>query len=205
LITTGKTFVSEKRWNLKDSVIIPALQQKTLTRYYNFYADALRKFQGAKQVLIDTRKISSFESRLLEHFLELRMNYVRYRGISDFYKSNWYRDSSMAKEIEWIAENAYKGKKFVIWGNDAHISKKTVPMYLNVNHSSVEMLPEYLKNQVFTISLNQLSAAGPEIKKQVGQMKGNAFYIEGNPVIGNEFDGYIYFKETEPAGKHRLK
>lgn len=190
-----------KNSNFSVSIVLSQKQEKMFTDFYLSLSDSLK---NRKDFFISNQLITELQYKIILHSVEDRIRNVQFFGINDFNNANNFRDSVMSKNIEWIANDLFKEKKIIFWAADAHISKKSVQHTGFSNVSSIEMLPTELKNQIETISLNFIERAPKKIRKQIMELKGNAFFVSHPDYLNGEFEDVIYFKQTEGIEKHMI-
>ncbi len=191
-----------KKNNFSISTALSRDESKTSIVFYSSLSDSLKI---RKDFLISNHLLTEFQYKIIQHSLLDRMRNIQFFSIKDFHAANCYRDSIMSQNILWLVNDLYKDKKIILWGHDAHIAKKSVEGDGHDNISSVEMLPVEIKDQIETISLNFVERAPKRIQKQIKLLPGNTFFINKPDYLNGEFEGVIYFKNTELIDKYKLK
>ncbi len=182
------------------------ISEKEEIIFQTFYSSVIDSLENYKKRFIDQRILSANQFSIVKQSLINRKYLAKFVTFKDIKMASSYRDSIMTKNILWLTNDLYKNEKIIIWAADAHISKKTVKNYSEFNQrSSIEMLPAELKDQTQTISLNFIKQAPKDIKKQIYLLPGNAFFIDHPDYMNEEFEGVIYFKETESFEKYIVK
>jgi hypothetical protein len=196
-------FLNKSRYS--DYSVSKVISIEELKNYIKFYSSLSDSLKSRKQVLLSNNLLTEFQYKIIQHSVLDKIRNVCFFSISDFYKANNYRDSIMSQNILWLVNDLYNDKKVILWGHDAHISKKSVSNDKHTNISSIEMLPTEIKNQIETISLDFVERAPKEIRKRIDKMQGNTFYIHHPDYMNGEFEDVIYFKNTEDYEKYKLK
>ena len=176
--------------------------------FRTFYKSLLDTITFYENTLLQKNSVTANQLKIIEQSILNRVSLSLLVTISEtsYKQTSTFRDSIMTQNILWLVNNLYKDKKIILWAHDAHISKKTIKGYLNFNQkSSVAMLPNNIKNEVETISLNFIKNAPKNIKKQIKSLKGNTFFVTKPDYMNGEFEHVIYFKKTESVDKYKIK
>ncbi|MBV6652381.1 MAG: erythromycin esterase family protein [Mameliella sp.] len=125
-------------------------------------------------------------------------------------EGKFYREQVLADNLEWVLNRVGPDKKVIVWAADLHITKKQAQTYRGAEKSMIELLPEELLQQVYSLSLIPIESAPKEVRKTLKQSSGRFFFYstkEDNPISARreEFDGQIVCKGTESIEQYKIE
>ncbi|WP_243526893.1 erythromycin esterase family protein [Bacillus pseudomycoides] len=143
-----------------------AMQASLLDKY-----EKIKEFiQQHKNELQQVAPKASYDVNLLEKSIKIRIdtlktyipNEVKERKNippekypDDF--AVYTRDQRMAQNLAWLSEMQFKNKKMIVWGHNYHIRKQNSNMIQAASPlpfpNMMDMIPQYLKNQMYTVGL----------------------------------------------------
>jgi len=99
-------------------------------------SELIRLFQSVKNKLIETKVITDIHYKILERSLYNHRDAVNINWTTESPLEK--RDSLMAENIFWLANEIFPNKKIIIWGHNTHIDKggtdalnKSMGFYIN--------------------------------------------------------------------------
>ena len=145
-----------------------AMQASLLDKYEN-----IKEFiEQHKNELQQVAPKASYDVNLLEKSIKIRIDTLKTyipnevkeqknippEKYPDDY-SFYIRDQRMAQNLAWLSEMQFKNKKMIVWGHNYHIRKQNSNMIQAISPlrlpfpNMMDMIPQYLKNQVYTVGL----------------------------------------------------
>lgn len=107
--------------------------------------DSFSTAYGRFATALDTEKLNPLQQWLRQTFITNTSYYSRIRQGDQ-------RDSCMAKNIIWLAENIYKNEKLIIWAHNTHIDRNAT----SAKRLMGKLLSDHLKDQLYGIGLYML-------------------------------------------------
>ena len=158
-----------------------AMQASLLGKYEN-----IKEFiQQHKNELQQVAPKTSYDVNLLEKSIKIRIDALKTHIPNDVKESEeinilpekypddfsfYTRDQRMAQNLAWLSEMQFKNKKMIVWGHNYHIRKqnsKMIKSFIYPFPNMMDMIPQYLKNQMYTVGLYAYSGSslGTDNKK----------------------------------------
>ncbi|WP_242220019.1 erythromycin esterase family protein [Bacillus cereus group sp. BfR-BA-01380] len=151
-----------------------AMQASLLDKYEN-----IKEFiQQHKNELQQVAPKASYDVNLLEKSIKIRIDALKTYMPSDVKEqqkipyekypddfSFYTRDQRMAQNLAWLSEMQFKNKKMIVWGHNYHIRKQNSKMITSFAYpfpNMMDMIPQYLKNQMYTVGLYAYSGSSLE-------------------------------------------
>jgi erythromycin esterase len=107
--------------------------------------DSFSAAYGRFAAALDTKTLSPLQQWLRQTFVTSTSYYTRIRQGDQ-------RDSCMAKNITWLAENLYKNEKLIIWAHNTHIDRNAT----SAKRLMGKLLSDHFKDQLYAIGLYML-------------------------------------------------
>lgn len=205
-VYSGDTLFINKTTPFDQQNSLKTISQNESQFFQTFYTSLIDTLNTNSDFILKNNILNEDQLKIIKRSLLNKVYlsvFVTFKEVKDACR---YRDSIMTQNILWLIEDLYKDKKIMIWGADAHISKKTIKKYSQFHQkSSIEMLPDNVKNQIETVSLTYMKYAPKAIKNQIKRSKGNAFLISYPDFLNGDFEHIIYFKKVEGINKYKLQ
>jgi erythromycin esterase len=110
--------------------------------------DSFSTAYGRLAAALDTQQLNPLQQWLRQTFVTNTSYYTRIRQGDQ-------RDSCMAKNIIWLAEDLYKNEKLIIWAHNTHIDRNAT----SAKRLMGKLLSDHFKDQLYAIGLYMLKGS----------------------------------------------
>lgn len=122
--------------------------------------DSFSTAYGQLAAELEKENLSLFQQRMRQTLLANVPYYARITGGNQ-------RDSGMAKNIIWLAENLYKSEKIIVWAHNTHIDRNaTSPKRL-----MGKLLADHFKDQLYGIGFYMLNGTTASNDRKIQKVK----------------------------------